>query len=145
MGANARSNEVQVMQVISGEVNVHELVVKNPYDQSGVFEIRITDVDLVEGRIGSPEFMLVDGEEWKFWYTKGKCRQQDNYNFVDAKNMKMKMDGGKEYTILFKLLSLREPIVEFGKYSKPEPSNVISNELRPRSIKIELVCKDITV
>ena len=89
--------------------------------------------------------MLVDGEEWKFWYSKGKCMQQDSYNFVDAKTNKMKLEAAKEYTILFKFLSLREPVVEFGKYSKPEPENVISNELRPRSIKIEIVSGDMTV
>jgi len=88
--------------VISGEVQLQELTVKNPYDSSHTFDIKITDVDQIEGRTQSPEFTLIDGKEWKFWYDQGKCQEQDNWNFVDAKNGKMKLEGGKQARILFK-------------------------------------------
>ena len=44
--------------------------------------------------------------------------------------------------ILFKFLSLREPIVDHGKKQRDEPAGVISHELRPRSIKVEIFFKD---
>ena len=142
LGATAKSNDIMTMQVISGEVNFQQLTVNNPYDSSHHFEIKVTDVDFDEGRIQLPEFQLVDGEEWKFWYEQGKCEQQENYHFVDAKKSRMKLEAGKEVKILFKFLSLREPIVEFGKKSKEEQAGVISHELRPRSIKVEILYGD---
>lgn len=54
----------------------------------------------------------------------------------------MKLNAGKQVKILFKFLSHREPIVEYGKKSKEEPAGVISHELRPRSIKVEIIYKD---
>ena len=76
LGATARSNDIITMQVMSGQLGFQEVTVKNPYDSAHTFDIKITDADFNDGKIQSPEFQLVDGEEWKFWYEQGKCEQQ---------------------------------------------------------------------
>lgn len=84
----------KTVNVISGEVQLFELEVKNPYSQKSTFTIKIDDDDLKEAIIMVPELRVVDNgnKQWEHWYNQGKCSKPKDWNCVTANGRQLALD-----------------------------------------------------
>mmetsp|Transcript_39124 Transcript_39124/g.59686 ORF Transcript_39124/g.59686 Transcript_39124/m.59686 type:complete len:115 (-) Transcript_39124:969-1313(-) len=94
------------------------------------------------GYLAKPELVMVDNShsEWAHWHSKGLCGKPSDPTIASASKMEVTLTPGQRCVLLFKFQSFREPVIDSS--GRPQKEEEKYLELRPRSVKIEVLNKD---
>jgi hypothetical protein len=79
--------------VSSGEYDLFEIPVNNPFDKDQTLKVLIDDPDFNNGYIKQQELVMIDNahSEWEKWYQLEKCTKPFDWKVVKNEKMEIKL------------------------------------------------------